>query len=373
MAKTVPFTRGAPSASLLPVEDLRLAAADALARDAAGALSYAPGGYAPLRRWIAERHGVAPERVLLLNGSLQGVAFVVQHLFGARGERAGRAIVELPTYDRTLTTLRAYGADVEAVPVEADGVDLDALERAVAAGPPPALVYLIPTFQNPSGVALSAAKRRRLAEFVREHDLLVMEDDPYGLLRFEGEPAPSLLELDGGDRVIYSSSFTKTVAPGLRTGYLVLPERLVAPFGALAANTYIAPNAFAEATLAAYCAAGRFEPNVARATALLRERRDAMAEGLERAFPAEARWQAPAGGYFFWVELPPELDAAALLPEATAAGAPYVAGADFCVAGGRSSLRLAFSAAEPDEIAAGIELLGTVVSRALERGAAAPV
>jgi 2-aminoadipate transaminase len=180
MAKTVPFTRGAPSASLLPVEDLRLAAADALARDAAGALSYAPGGYAPLRRWIAERHGVAPERVLLLNGSLQGVAFVVQHLFGARGERAGRAIVELPTYDRTLTTLRAYGADVEAVPVEADGVDLDALERAVAAGSPPALVYLIPTFQNPSGVALSAAKRRRLAEFVREHDLLVMEDDPSG-------------------------------------------------------------------------------------------------------------------------------------------------------------------------------------------------
>jgi 2-aminoadipate transaminase len=196
--------------------------------------------------------------------------------------------------------------------------------------------------------------------------VLIVEDDPYGLLRFEGEAAPTLHELDGGDNVVYSSSFTKTVAPGLRTGYLVLPEPLTAPLGRLSENTYIGPNSFAEATLAAYCNAGRFEPNVERVTAQLKERRDAMESALRSHFPEAARWTTPEGGYFYWVDLPDAVDTTALLSEATEAGVPYVKGADFCSAGrGRSSLRLAFSAVPPEQIEDGIARLAAVLGRAL--------
>jgi DNA-binding transcriptional MocR family regulator len=364
VATTIPFTRGAPSPDLLPVDDLRQAAADALERDPGGALAYTPGGYRPLREWIAERHGVPAERVLLSNGSLEALNFLVRHLFG----EGGRAIVEDPTYDRTLTVLRTFGAVAEGVPVRPDGLDLDALEALLGDGERPRLVYTIPTFQNPSGATLTRAGRERLVELAREHDLLVVEDDPYGLLRFEGEAAPSLHELDGGEHVVYSSSFTKTVAPGVRTGYMVLPEALVGPLAAISERTCIGPNTFAEAALAAYCRAGRFEPNVERATAMLRERRDAMDEGLRRAFPDGTAWTAPQGGYFFWVELPAGLDTGELLAGAAERGVPYVRGSDFRVAGGgEGALRLAFSATSPEQIAEGMDRLGALFCAAAGR------
>jgi len=360
---TIPFTRGVPSADMLPIDDLRAASQAAMTDDPAGALAYSPGGYKPLREWIGARHGVDAARVLLVNGSLQGVTFLAQHLYLGRG---GTAVAEDPTYDRTLIALRTFGADVVQVPLTAEGLDVDALERVLADGPAASMLYLIPTFQNPAGVSLPAAARRRVAELCREAGILIVEDDPYGLLRFEGEAAPTLHEIDGGDNVVYSSSFTKTVAPGLRTGYLVLPEALTGPLARLSENTYIGPNSFAEATLAAYCAAGRFEPNVERATAQLKQRRDAMESALRDHFPEGARWTTPEGGYFYWVDLPETVDTAALLPQATEAGVPYVKGADFCSAGrGRSSLRLAFSAVSPDQIEEGIARLGGVLTRAL--------
>src|SRR3954453_4784843 len=273
----IPFTRGVPSGDMLPVSDLEQAAVTALREDGARALAYSPGGYMPLREWIGERHRIDPARVLLVNGSLQGVAFLAQHLFLGHG---GVAITEDPSYDRTLISLRTFGAEVVAVPVTPAGVDVDALEQALAQRPPARLLYLIPTFQNPSGVSLPEEGRRRVVELARRHEVLVIEDDPYGLLRFEGEPAPTLHELDGGDNVVYSCSFTKTVAPGIRTGYLLLPEQMAGAMARLSENTLIAPNTFAEAALAAYCRAGWFEPHVERATAQLKQRRDAMEAAL---------------------------------------------------------------------------------------------
>lgn len=365
MTTQIPFTRGVPSADLLPVADIRTAAGVAYETDAVAALSYAPGGHRPLREWIAGRHGVSADRVLMVNGSLEGLGFLARLLF-ADGQ--GAAVVEDPTYDRTLRVLGGAGAELRGVPLESDGVQLDALEQALAGDPAPRLAYLVPTFQNPSGVNMSLAKRRRVVELARERGVLLVEDDPYGLLRFEGEPMPSLHELDGGDNVIYCSSFTKTIAPGVRTGYLVLPERLVPEFAALSTNTYISPNAFAEAALAAYCGLGFFETNVARATEQLRIRRDAMQAALQEHFPAGSSWTTPAGGYFFWVRLPAGIDPSQTLAAATEAGVPYVAGADFSrTPEGRQSMRLAFSAVPPEQITEGIARLGAVLSAAAER------
>jgi 2-aminoadipate transaminase len=358
----IPFTRGVPAADLIPVDDLRVATAHALDADPVAALSYAPGGFRPLREWIGARHDVDPGRVLIANGSLQALGFLAQHFFAADG---GSAVVEAPTYDRTLRILRAAGADIHAVPLDADGIDVDRLAALLATGVRPRIVYVIPTYQNPSGACASPARRRALLELAHEHDLLLVEDDPYGLLRFEGDRIPTLHELDGGERVVYCSSFTKTIAPGVRTGYLVVPETLVKPLAVLSENAHIGPNTLAEAVVWTYCDAGRFEPNVARATEGLRLRRDAMEAALREHFPAGSRWATPHGGYFFWVDLPDGLDTTDALPAAVEQGVAYVRGADFFAsAGGRSSLRLAFSACATDQIGEGIaRLAGVLASR----------
>src|SRR6266571_8827999 len=181
--ETISFARGVPAPECLPVEELADCARAALERDGRTILSYGPSpGYRPLREWIAARHDVDPARVFLTNGSLQGFVFLAQRL--APGKRV---LVERPTYDRPLKILRELGAAVEGIDCDEQGLDPDALERELRAGPPPAFLYLIPTFQNPSGRTLGADRRRRIVELARDHDLLVLEDDPYGLVRYEGE------------------------------------------------------------------------------------------------------------------------------------------------------------------------------------------
>ncbi len=303
------------------------------------------GGYQPLREWIAARHGVDPARVLVTNGSLQGIAFLADRFAGQR------VLVEQPTYDRPLKLLAARGVDVTAVAMDDQGLDLDALEQAVAAGPRPAFLYTIPTFQNPSGRTLSTDRRRRLVDLVRKYDLLVLEDDPYGLVRFEGEAPPALFELDGGERVIYSSSFSKTVAPGLRVGYFVLPQALDSELEALAVSTYITPVLIGQATVFEFLRRGSLEPNLERVRDLLRARRDAMLEALEHELPS-ARWTRPEGGYFIWLELPRE---AVDVP-----GVSYVHGTDF--GGAPNTARLAFSYVSPDEIREGVHRLAAAVA-----------
>src|SRR3954464_9869989 len=232
----ISFARGVPAPECLPVEELADCARAALERDGHTILSYGPSpGYAPLRAWIAERHGVDPSRVFLTNGSLQGFVFLAQRL--ARGKRV---LVEQPTYDRPLKILRELGAEIVPVRCDDDGLDPDALEAALRDGEAPAFLYVIPTFQNPSGRTLSEERRRRIVELAREHDLLLFEDDPYGLVRYEGESLPSLLDLSDSS-AIYSSSFSKTIAPGLRVGWYVFPEPLARQIEATATSTYITP------------------------------------------------------------------------------------------------------------------------------------
>src|SRR5919204_3703013 len=275
----ISFARGVPAPECLPVEELADCARAAVERDGHTVLSYGPGGgYGPLREWIAARHGIEPGRVVLTSGSLQGFVFLAQHLLAGRG---GRVLVEGPTYDRPLKILRGLGAELVTLPLDDDGLDPDALARELAAGRA-ALLYTIPTFQNPSGRTLSLERRRRVVELAREHDLLVLEDDPYGLVRFDGEPQPTLFELAGGEQVVYSSSFSKTVAPGVRVGYFVLPVDLEREVEATAISTYITPALLGQATVFEFVRRGNFEPNLDRVRALLRVRRDAMLDALDR-------------------------------------------------------------------------------------------
>jgi DNA-binding transcriptional MocR family regulator len=283
-------------------------------------------------------------------------------VFVAERVAGERVLVEAPTYDRPLKILAARGVETTPIAMDDEGLDLDALARSLDGGKKPAFLYTIPTFQNPSGRTLGEERRHRLVELVREHELLVLEDDPYGLVRFDGKALPTLFELEGGNNVAYSSSFSKTIAPGLRVGYFVLPLVLEHDLEALATSTYITPVLLGQATVFEFLRRGNFEPNLARVARLLGARRDAMLEALERELP-DAHWSRPQGGYFIWLELPAGGDAAALLERAAAAGVTFVPGADF--GGAPNTARLAFSFVSPDEIREGVRRLAALVREPL--------
>ena len=267
---TISFARGAPSLDIIDVDGLREAAARALESDPGAATAYGTSvGYLKLRAWIAEKHGVAPENVIVTNGSMQADAFLFEQLVGAGDE----VVVERPTYDRTLLSLRKRGARVHAVQLQPDGIDTNALARLLEgpAGAQPKLAHVIPNFQNPAGYTLSAAKRRALLELAARHGFVVFEDDPYVELRFEGEPIETMLSMDP-ERVVYASSFSKTVCPGIRVGYLVGPRELIASVAELATNTYISPSMVAQAIVYEFCASGAIERSIATVKAALSQR-----------------------------------------------------------------------------------------------------
>jgi 2-aminoadipate transaminase len=360
--ETISLARGVPAPECVPVEELAECARAALTDDGTTILSYgAAGGYAPLRRRLADEHGVSPQRVVLTNGSLQGFALLAQVLAG-RGERV---LVEAPTYDRPLKILGSVGAQVVPIPCDDDGLDLEALEADLRRSGAPAFLYVIPTFQNPTGRTLATERRRRLVEIAREYDVLVLEDDPYGAVRFEGDAPPTLFDLEGGARIAYSSSFSKTVAPGIRVGYVVLPERLAREVEAAAASTYITPALLSQATVHEFLRRGHLERNVQLVRSLLRGRRDALLAALEQRLGGTgARWNSPEGGYFLWLDLPAGGNARALLHAAEQAGVSFVAGPDFFpwAGGGRASARLAFSYASPTELGEAVRRLASLIA-----------
>jgi DNA-binding transcriptional MocR family regulator len=356
----IAFARGVPAPEMLPVEDLRAAAATAFERHATGVLSYGTGGGWPaLRERLAARHGARPEQVVVTSGSLQGFALLAEVL-ARRAKQQGRrarVIVERPTYDRPLLILERLGIDVVPVGLDPDtGVDLDELAAAMADGAD--LAYLIPTFQNPSGATVPLEHRVRIVELAREHEVLVLEDDPYGELHFD-TPAPTRIHAlsDGDGSIAFSGSFSKTVAPGLRVGWLVLPVELAGEVATLANDTYISGSFLAQATIDGYLDAGRYEPNVERVRELLRERCATTVAALATHLP-EATFAAPGGGYFIWIRLPGSLDAAEVARAGGEHGVSFVPGASFG-AGWDDWARLAFSSPAVDQLEDGIRRLAS--------------
>src|SRR3954449_8787812 len=353
MADQISFARGAPSIDIVAVDDLKAAAQRAFESDPSGTCAYGTSiGYPPLRAWIAEKHELPPEQVIVTNGSMQADAFLFELLV----EDGDLVVVEAPTYDRTLLSLRKRGADILAIPLEEDGIDVSALASALEAGARPRLAHVIPTFQNPAGYTLSLDKRRRLIQLAEQYDFLIFEDDPYIELRFEGERLPTMLSLDSSEHVVYASSFSKTVCPGIRVGYLAGPVEAIAGIQKIATETYISPSMVSESIVNEFCRSGAIDSSVETVKEALRERVGRLSAALESQLP-DAKFHAPDGGYFLWVDFPDSVDVDALAAAAKDRGVIFVKGTDFLLEGGQSSLRLAYSGVTPDEIDEGVKRL----------------
>jgi 2-aminoadipate transaminase len=350
---TISFARGAPSLDIVDVDGLRDAAVRAFESDPAGTTAYGTSiGYPRLRAWIADRHGVEPERVLVTNGSMQADAFLFESLVRPGDD----VVVERPSYDRTLLSLRERGATLHAIELREDGIDTEALAHLLSTGQAqPKLAHIIPNFQNPAGYTLSLAKRQALLALAAQYGFLVFEDDPYVALRFSGESLPTMLSMDP-ERVVYASSFSKTVCPGVRVGYLVGPTELIAKLAKLATNTYISPSMVAQSIVYEFCASGAIERSIETVRTALAKRALTLSEALRRELP-EAEFIQPDGGYFMWVTLPSGTDVAKLFKAAADLSVAFVKGTDFLLEGGENTLRLAYSGVTEQEIDEGITRL----------------
>ena len=369
----VEFAFGEPDPALLPVGLVREAAARALGAEGAAALAYGSNaGPEALRSAIAERtaarEGLAltADDVLVSGGNSLALGQVMTMLT-APGDAV---FVECPTYNLALGIIADHPVDVVGVPMDAEGLDVDALDEAVAAvrasGRRPRLLYTIPTYHNPAGVSLSAPRRLRLLELARREHLVLVEDDVYRELSFDGEAPPALRALDPAAPVVRLGSFSKSLAPGLRLGWIDAPadlrERLAAD-GVLESGGCV--SQFSAHLAAALLAAGAYGAHVAMLRLAYASRRDALAAALREHLPAGCAFTVPAGGFFLWVTLPPGLTASALLPVAERHRVGFAPGRRFCADGDDRSLRLAFSLYDEASLAEGARRLGAAVAEAV--------
>lgn len=357
------FGGGVPSHELIPVDRLRYGSELAW-QDAEAALDYGEvAGYRPLRKLIAERMTaqgtpVDPGQIIVTNGSQQGIDLAARLLLNP----GDAVVIEAPTFIDAIRSFAAYEATLLTVPVDQDGLRIDALRDVLAAAPtPPKVIYTIPTFQNPSGTSLSLTRRHELVAVAREHGVRVIEDDPYGELRYDGEPLPTLRALDPS--VIYLGTFSKTIAPGLRVGWVAAPDDMVELFRMAKEGTDIHTPRIMTRTVF-HAAAGFLDEHVARVKQVYRARRQVLLDSLAAEMPDGIRWSNPAGGFFVWVELPATITAAELLPHAAKNGVIFVPGTAFypeLTTGGRHALRLNFSALSEERIREGIGRLAAVL------------
>jgi 2-aminoadipate transaminase len=373
----VEFAFGEPDPALLPVGLVREAAARALGAGGAAALAYGsnPGPEA-LRAAIAERTAareglaISAGDVLVSGGNSQALGQVMTML----AEPGDVVFVEIPTYNLALGVIADHPVDVVGVPLGGDGLDVDALEAAVrevrASGRRPRLLYTIPTFHNPAGVSLSAPRRARLLELARREDLVLVEDDVYRELVYEGEAPPSLRALDPAAPVVRLGSFSKSLAPGLRLGWIDAPaalrERLAAD-GVLESGGCV--SQFSAHLVAALLTAGVYGAHVTMLRLAYTSRRDALAAGLREHLPPGCAFTVPAGGFFLWVTLPRGLTASRLLPVADRHAVGFAPGHRFRTDGDDVSLRLCFSLYDEPGLAEGARRLGAAVTEAVRGGA----
>jgi 2-aminoadipate transaminase len=372
----ISFAGGLPAPEVFPVEEFADAAKRVLEEHGAQALQYSTTeGFLPLRQMIARhtaRYGihVGPENILITSGSQQALDLIGK-VFINPGDRV---LVERPTYLGALQAWNAYQAEYISVPLDEDGMCLDGLEEALRNGPK--FIYALPNFHNPAGVTLSLERRQQLVEAAEKNGVPIIEDDPYGQLRYEGDHLPSLVRLESelqrddgalySGNVIYLSTFSKTLAPGLRLGWIIAPVEVTRKLVQAKQGTDLHTSTLTQ--MMAYEAArgGFLDKHIKRIREVYGQRRRVMLTALERYFPEGVHWTRPQGGLFLWVTLPEEMDAAEMLREAVKEKVAFVPGTAFYAdGGGQNTMRLNFSNATPEQIEEGILRLGRVIERAL--------
>lgn len=383
----ISFAGGLPAPELFPVEAFQAAADRVLTRHGSQALQYsATEGYRPLREFLVEkmaRYGIqaTPDNILISSGSQQALDLIGKLLLNP----GDLILTERPTYLGALQAWRAYQAEFVTVPIDEHGLDIDQLEEALAAGPK--FMYILPNFQNPAGVTLSLERRQKLIALADQYGIPIIEDDPYGELRFEGEHIPPLVVLDRREimrhnghhrdgeiccgNVIYLSTFSKTLAPGLRLGWVVAPTDVIRQCVMAKQGMDLHSSTFIQMVAYEVVQDGFLDEHVREIRSVYRQRRDIMLQAMTDYFPPGIEWTQPEGGLFLWVIFPEGVDAGAVLKKAVAKKVAFVPGAAFYPDGdGHNTCRINFSNAQPEQIVTGIQRLGETLAE--ELGAYAP-
>jgi 2-aminoadipate transaminase len=367
--EVISLAGGLPDTSTFPPESLAALLSHMAATDSAKALQYAPtDGIAAVRDCIetvmaAEGMDVDPQDVLVTTGGQQVIDLVCKTLV----DPGDVVIAEAPTYPGAIPAFTAYQADVVQIAMDEDGMKVDELEatldRLDAEGRTPKFVYTIPTFQNPGGVTMSLPRRKRLVEVANERRLLVLEDNPYGLLRYEGESLPTLHSLDAGQFVIYLGTFSKILSAGIRIGWAVAPAPVLEKMNMAKQGVDLCSSSLSQLFVTTYFAERRWEDYLEELRGIYKARRDVMLESLAEHFPPEATWTRPQGGLFVWVTLPDYIDTTDLLARALEErNVAFVPGRGAYMDGrGGSSMRLNFSGVGEDEIREGVRRIGEVI------------
>jgi 2-aminoadipate transaminase len=371
--EVISLAGGLPDTSTFPPDSYASIMQQVAAEACARALQYGPTeGMQVVKSCIVEvmaEEGTAvdPDDVLVTSGGQQVIDLLCKTLI----DPGDVIVAEAPTYPGAIPAFTSYQADVVQVEIDGDGMLIDELEATLDAlerdGRRPKFIYTIPNFQNPGGVTMSLARRERLVEIAAERELLVLEDNPYGLLRYEGEPLPTLRSLDRSEFVVYLGTFSKILSPGIRLGWAAAPRPVLQKMNVGKQGVDLCSSSVTQCFVAAYFEAGRWQDYLGSLVRLYRRRRDIMFEALEGSFPRESEWTRPAGGLFLWATLPDYLDTTDLLARALQENVAFVPGrAAFLDGRGGSSMRLNFSGVGDDDIREGIRRIGEVVREQVE-------
>jgi 2-aminoadipate transaminase len=367
--EVISLAGGLPDTSTFPPSTYAAIMQRVAAESCARALQYGPTeGLEVVKRCVIEvmeaegMLGIDPGEVLVTTGGQQVIDLVCKTLI----DPGDVIVAEAPTYPGAVPAFCAYQADVVQIEVDRDGMRVDELEtvldRLVREGRRPKFIYTVPNFQNPAGVTMSLPRRERLVRLAHEHELLVLEDNPYGLLRYEGDPVPTLRSIDGGEFVIYLGTFSKILSPGIRLGWTVAPRPVLEKMNIGKQAADLCSSSMTQHFVAAYFAEGRWQEYVRSLGEIYRRRRDTMLDALAEHLPREAEWTHPTGGLFIWATLPDYIDTTDLLARALSENVAFVPGrAAYLDGRGGSSLRLNFSGVGEDDIREGVRRIGKVV------------
>jgi 2-aminoadipate transaminase len=368
--EVISLAGGLPDTSTFPAESFAAQMTRIAHESSAEALQYGPTeGFEETKACIVEvmaAEGMAPDPddLIVTTGGQQAIDLITKTLV----DPGDPVICEAPTYPGAVPTFCSYEADVRQVATDDEGMRVDELEELLVAlaseGRRPKFIYSVPSFQNPAGVTLSEERRRRLVQLAREYEVLIVEDNPYGLLRYDGDPQPTLYSLDGGDYVLYLGTLSKILSPGIRIGWVAAPPPVLEKIGLGKQAADLCTSTLSQYFVREYFGEGRWLEYIADLVGIYRRRRDAMLDALERHFPPQAEWTRPEGGLFLWATLPDYIDTTDLLAKALRDNVAFVPGRAAYVDGvrGASSMRLNFSASDEDVLREGIRRIGSVIS-----------